>query len=166
MTMVNAVRSFWQTINMRSSTVHRLRSHRYFPLAMVAVALLLISCLHIWQRVTVLDLVHEVSKLENEQEMLLDNTKKMYGHVAELSMSHRIRQYAVDTLGMQPVSMDQLYTVERDEPTLSDPDDLAMMITAIKRVVSQLPTIAQENVSAAELQQVKIDSSVYPRGGR
>jgi len=162
--MVNAVRSFWETINLRTSLLRRIRSHRYFPIALLAVALLSISCLHIWQRFTVLDLVRQASRLEQEHEEMLDNTKKMYSDIAELSMSQRIRRYAVDTLGMQPVSVDKLLTIEREEPTLSDPDDLAMLVSAVKRIASYLPVVSEETVSAAELRKVKIDSSIYPGG--
>lgn len=164
--MVNAVRSFWETVTIRSSLAHRVRSHRYFPLGVLAVALLLVSCLHVWQRVTVLDLVRQVSSLEKEHAALLDNTKKMYGDISELSMSQRIRRYAVDTLGMQHVSVDRLYTLEREQPTLSDPDDLAMLVSAVKRMASYLPAISEETVTAAELRNVKIDSSIYPGGHR
>lgn len=164
--MVNTVRSFWETLTMRSSLLRRVRAHRYFPLAVLAVALLLISCVHVWQRFTVLDLVRQVSALEKEHAMLLDNTKKMYGDIAELSASQRIRRYAVDTLGMQPVAVDRLYTLEREQPTLSDPDDLAMLVSAVKRMASYFPVLTEETVAAAELRRVKIDSSIYPGGNR
>lgn len=164
--MDKAVRKFKETIDLRSSFVRRLRSHRYFPITVLALVLVVGAFVHIWQRVRVLESVREISILRQQNAALLDDTKKLYSDVAELSMAGRIEQFAVDSLGMRFVKADQMYTLQRNKPAPDKPDDLAVMLSALKRVARYMPVVTENTVRAGEINGIKIDTAELNRGSR
>lgn len=164
--MDKAVRKFKETIDLRSSFVRRLRSHRYFPIAVLALVLLIGAFFHIWQRVQVLESVRKIQILRHQNAALQDETKKLYSDVAELSMAGRIEQFAIDSLGMRFVEADQMYTLQRNRPAPDKPDDLAMMLSALKRVARYMPVVTENAARAGEVNGIKIDTAELNRGNR
>jgi len=160
-----AVRRFKETIDIQSSLLKRLRAHRYFTVIWLCGAVLLVSFFHIWQRVRVLNLVTEVSQLRHENRLLQDNLKKTNGDLASLSKSSRIKKYATDSLGMRSIAPDELYTLSPSDVEAVNPDEIDMMITAIKRVADYAPVLSENAANAGELRIIMIDST-GPRGGR
>ncbi|MEA2030445.1 MAG: hypothetical protein U9N55_02455 [candidate division Zixibacteria bacterium] len=157
--MKKSIRRFSETVKMRSSILNRIRSHRYFPLSILAVTVLLASCIHVWQRVIVLDLVHEVSCLRIDNASLIDDTRKVHSDIVSLSSSARIEQYASDSLGLETVPAERLYTLIRthqETPELTD--DMAIILSAVKRVAAHMPSITRSNATAGELPWTTIDS--------
>ena len=157
--MKKSMRRFSETVQIQSSILNRFRSHRYFPLAMLVVIVLLASCIHIWQRVMVLDLVHKVSCLKIDNASLIDDARKVHSDIAFLSSSARIEQYASDSLGLKTVPAERLYTLIRTRQEISEPvDDIAVVLAAVKRVAAYIPSVTRANVTAGELPQTTIDS--------
>lgn len=154
-----AVRKFKETIDMQSSFLKRLRANRYFTPAWLCGAILLICFFHIWQRVHVLDLVTEVSQLRRENLSLQDDLKKTGSDLASLSMSSRIKKYAVDSLGMKAIVPDRLYTLNPSQDESTDLDEIDMMISAIKRVADYMPVLTHNSANAGELRIIMIDSA-------
>ncbi len=161
--MKRAVRKFKETIEIRSSLVNRLRSHRYFPAGVLVCAILAASCIHVWQRVKVMALVKEVSYLRNENADLVDKVKKVSSEISPLEMASRIERYAMDTLGLQPVSADRLFTLAQRKAELPPPDDLAALTAAIKRIARHMPVVSPSTVNAGEVRPLRIDSTVVER---
>jgi cell division protein FtsL len=157
--MSRSVRKFKETIEMRRQSLLRIRSHRYFPLSIVLAALLLVACLHIWQRVHVIRLVWEVGELSSENRALVDETKKTQTDVAALSMASRIQFYAGDSLGMKPMTSERFFTLTDEHTEASrKTDDLADVVTSIKRVVEYLPVITEAQAGATEIKKIRFDS--------
>lgn len=158
--MKETIRKFKETVEIRSSVFNRIRSHRYFPVTVLFCALLTAACIHIWQRVKVVELVKEVSLLRKENVSLLDDKKKTYSDIAALSMACRVERYAADTLGLRAVSADRLFTLVRDnEPDISQPDDLDLMLSAINRVASFVPVISENQATAGTVGDLDLDSA-------
>ncbi|MDF1544773.1 MAG: cell division protein FtsL [bacterium] len=157
--MKKTVRKFKETIEIKSSVLTRLKSHRYLTMSLLSLAILLVSCFHVWQRVMVLDLVQEVGQLRDDHDRLEDNLKKVGAEISALSMSSRIERYAVDSLGMKPIKAEQLYTLVPHETESTRPDELTVMARAIKRVADYMPVITEADVHARELQIVTVDTS-------
>jgi cell division protein FtsL len=164
--MKRAVRKFKETVEIRSSLVNRLYSHRYFPVTILVCAVLAASCFHVWQRVKVMALVKEVSYLRNENADLIDNVKKTASEISSLKMASRIEQYARDTLGLQPISADRLFTLERKKAELPPPEDLAALAAAIKRIARYMPVVSPATVNAGEIRPLKIDSAALERSDK
>lgn len=144
---------------MQRQSILRIRSHRYFPASLVLSALLLVACLHIWQRVHVIHLVREVGELTLENRHLVDETKKAETEVAALSMASRIQSIAADSLGMKPMSSEVLFTlVKESQQAPPKKDELATVMSSFKRVVDHLPVITETQAGASELQPIKFDS--------
>ena len=124
----------------------------------------MVACLHVWQRVRVINLVQEVSLLEKENKSLKDYLRKEKSSIASLSLATRIEKYACDTLGMRPVSAENIVTLvpEKDQPPPTD--ELGLMLSAIERVSEFVPIVTQSEVMADELQIIEIDSSLTGDG--
>ena len=156
--MREAVRKFKETVEIKSTKFNKIKSHRYFPMAVILTLLLTAACIHIWQRVRVVSLVKEIAQLKQENASLLDNKKKLYSEIAALTTASRIGKYAIDTLGMKPVPADRLLTLIPNEHESQRPDDLALLLNAIKRVVDYMPVIEETRASATGVENLDVDS--------
>jgi cell division protein FtsL len=154
---IRSVRKFKETVEIRSQLLTRLQSHRYFPVALIVTLILVAACVHVWQRVMVISLVREVSLLEKENRGLVDDTHKVQSQIAALSMSARIERYAADTLGLKRVDADRLFTLVPEAVNTVPADELATMLSSIKRVAQYLPALSQTQAGAQELQPIKFE---------
>jgi cell division protein FtsL len=156
--MKKKVRKFKETVEIQSSFLQRLRSHRYFTVIVLAGACLLVSCFYVWQRVRVLELVKDVSYLDKDHAELLDDLRKIRTDIASLTLAARIEIYATDTLGMKPIDADRLFTLAPKQSKSNESDDLAAMISAIRHVADYMPVISEAEVRADELRIINIDT--------
>lgn len=156
--MKRTIRKFKETVEIRSSFLNRVRSSRYFPLALLVIVFLAAACVHVWQRVRVLDLVYEVSLLKHENRELTDDIRKVYSDIAALSVSSRVETYAADTLGLVMVPPERLYTLEHRHQGPAVADGLDMVLAAVKRMAGHLPVVEETRANAGELRNPKIDS--------
>lgn len=158
--MVQSVRTFKETLDMRRFSLRRIRSHKYATAVALAVLILAIACVHIWQRVTVIQLAKDVARLQVERHELVDNARKVNSEVASLSMSARIETYAIDSLGLLPVPGDRLYTVitESKGPQEAHSDQLTTLVDALKRVGDHLPVLSGTQASAEPTDSINFDS--------
>ena len=164
--MGKSVRKFKETLEFRSNFIKRLRSHRYFPLIVLIGAFLVIACFHVWQRVHVMKLVHEVSLLRQHNIELLDHYKKVNSDISALMMTSRIEKIALDSLGLEQVSADRLFTLVKKPHQDLPPDELSTMLSSIKRVAEYMPVITGNNVHAGETGKLRIDSNLHRSEGR
>ena len=164
--MNKPVRKFAETVQIRASLMHRVRSHRYFPLALLVLVLLMISSVHIWQRVRVLALLTEVDSLAAENVEMADQAVKIEAEIARLGMHERIEHYAADTLGLLPISADRIFTLYRDDEPPEPPDQLAVVVKAIERVGAHMPTIIENDANAGEAARLRADNPRRKEAGR
>jgi len=156
--MARSVRVFKETLEMRSLLLHRIRSHRYFPVAVIATIVLAVACTHIWQRVVVIGLVQQVSRLQKENRQLIDDTHKVQSEIAALSMASRIERYAADSLGLARVGTDCLYTLVSEESSQAPADQLATVLSSIKRVADYLPEVSDANAARNQLEPIRFET--------
>ncbi len=143
---------------MRSGLITRIRRHRYFPITMLGLAFLVASCVHIWQRFQVFELVEQVADLRHEQVGLIDEARKLQSDNASLSLSSRIEQYATDSLGLERLEPDHLFTLETKDPAGKPPDKLESLKSAVGRIASHLPVVAETRATARENKAINLDS--------
>ncbi len=163
--MARSIRKFKETLEMRSGLLTRIRSHRFFSIGLMGATLILVACIHIWQRVHVIHLVKETGDLRIENRQLVDDTKKIFTDVAALSMASRIERCATDSLGLQQVSADRLYTIIREQEKPKQQDELASVTTSIKRVTDYFPVLSEAQAGSPELKPIKFDSTRNSDGG-
>lgn len=156
--MARSVRVFKETVEMRSLLLHRMRSHRYFPFAVIGTIVLAVACIHIWQRVVVIGLAQQVSHLKKENKQLIDDAHKVQSEIAALCMSSRIEQYALDSLGLKRVSTDRLYTLVTEDVSEAPSDQLATVLSSIKRVADYLPEVAEAKAAHSQLEPIRFDT--------
>ena len=153
-----SVRKFKETVEFRSLVFHRLRTHRYFPAAMLLAVVLVVACIHIWQRVHVIKLVKEVAELKAENVSLVDDYKKVQSDIAALCMATRIETFAYDSLGLKTVTADRLFTLVREKHREIPADELTTLMSSIKRVAKFVPVLSGSNANAGELEEIKFDT--------
>lgn len=158
--MKEAVRKFKETVEIKSSRFNKIRSHRYFSVTVFALCALLVFCFHVWQRVRVVNLVHEVGLLRQEYDSLLDNKKKLHSAIARLSTATRIQSFAADSLGLKPVPAEQLLTLLPARQRQHRPDELQQMFTALKRFADYMPVVEETKVKAGVIEEIEVDSNL------
>ncbi len=159
--MADSVRKFKETVEIQSGWLTRIRQHRHFGLALVSAALLMVACVHIWQRVHVIHLVQEVDGLKSQNAILVDETKKAKMDVAALTRATRISVCAAESLGLQPITVDRLYTISMEvkpQQVADSSDELASMMSSIKRVADFMPVVSEAKAGPSELRPIKFDS--------
>lgn len=157
--MARSIRKFKETVEMESGLLKRIRSHRHFSTAVMLGILIVVACFHVWQRVHVIRLAQEVGSLREDNAALVDATKKVRSDVAALSMASRIESYASDTLGLKPIMAERLVVLDREQAqTPSKPNELAAMVSSIKRVADYLPVLSEAQAEPAEFRPIKFDS--------
>jgi len=165
--MARSVRRFKETVEMRTGVFQRIRSHRFVSVGVVALTLLVAACLHIWQRVIVIELAKDVASLKVENRSLVDDVKKVRSDIVALSTVTRLENYAVDSLDLQPVAADRLFTLVRKSEKTIPADELKAMFSSIKRVADYLPVISDAHASAGmELRPIKFDTLVEEEADR
>jgi cell division protein FtsL len=161
-----SVRKFKETVEFRALPLNRLKSHRYFPVAVISLVILLAACIHVWQRVVVISLVKEVSALEKENRALVDDAHKVQSDITALSMSSRIERYAADSLGLQRVQPDNLFTITSQDDGYLVADEWSAMISSIKRIADFLPAVTEAKAEARELEPIRFDADEEWGDGR
>ncbi|HUV31826.1 MAG TPA: hypothetical protein VMY05_12155 [Acidobacteriota bacterium] len=156
--MARSVRKFKETVQIRSAFFQRLRCHKYIPIGAIAFGLLAAACVHVWQRVMVIELAKDVAALRAENRSLVDDVKKTSSDIAALSMASRVERYARDTLGLQPVTADRLFTLIKKSEREIPPDELTAMFSSIKRVADYLPIVTEAQASGRELRPIRFDT--------
>jgi len=165
--MARSVRRFKETVEMRTGVFQRIRSHRFVSVGVVALTLLVAACLHIWQRVIVIELAKDVASLKVENRSLVDDVKKVRSDIVALSTVTRLEKYAVDSLDLQPVAADRLFTLVRKSEKTIPADELKAMFSSIKRVADYFPVISDAHASAGmELRPIKFDTLVEEEADR
>lgn len=156
--MARSVRKFKETVEMRSSLFQRLRSHRFFPVSLLAFVAVAAGVLHVWQRVVVIELAKEVATLTQTNRLLVDDVKKVHSDITALSSAQRIERYAVDTLKMAAISPERLITLVKSSEKGIPSDELASILSSIKRVADYLPVVSETNAETSELKPIRFDT--------
>ncbi|MFH1688502.1 MAG: hypothetical protein ABIE70_13405 [bacterium] len=163
--MRRPVRKFAETIRIESSLANRLRSHRYFPVAVLVSVVLTACVLHVWQRVRVLDCVGDVARLRQENAALVDASTKLSAEIASLCTSERIEKYASDTLHLKPIGADRIFTLAAEDKETPDTDQFAELVRAIERVGRYMPVVSTSQATAADLKRIRFDEELQNGGG-
>lgn len=159
--MADSVRKFKETVEFQSGFLTRIRQHRHFGVGIISATLLLVACIHIWQRVHVIHLVQEVDVLKGQNALMVDETKKAQMDIAGLSRATRISTCAAESLGLQPIQADRLYTIQLQNEKIMHRDttgELASVMTSMKRVADFMPVMSEAKAGSSELRPIKFDS--------
>ncbi len=148
------IRSFTETIEIKSLLLQRIRSHRYFVPVTVAALILALACIHVWQRVVVIELAKDVASLKQDNRRLVDVARKLQSETASLTMSSRIETYARDSLNLQSVTFDRLYTLVPGHDQTLPEDELSILLSSIKRVGEYLPAVSEAQAEQRDLRPI------------
>ena len=83
-----------------------------FFILLLAVSIPALLCLYAFQAKRYTDLTREIKELENKQEKLIEDNKKLVSEISILSSAERIEKIAVEELGMHKAESDDIIRVE------------------------------------------------------
>jgi len=145
-----SVQRYRATGNLKNSLKKRLVSSRSLIPALIVSSIILLACLHIWQRVYVMGLVKEVSVLEKENKNLKDLVKKTRVEIVELSRLSRIEKIAVEELGLTRTSSENLFTlsVNREDKKSEGLDEV---VTSLRKIADNLPVLNETKAATSNI---------------
>jgi hypothetical protein len=121
-------------------------SSKSFAPTLIIISIILLACLHVWQRVYVIGLVDEVAGYRQDHEKLSDLLKKTNIEIIELSRPSRIKSVAVEKLGLQEPDWGRVYTLKLNDDQDLEPG-LDEVVQSFKKLADNLPVL---NESRAE----------------
>jgi len=145
-----SVERYRATDSIRKSLKKKLVSSRSVIPVLVVGSLILLACLHVWQRVYVMQLVKEVSVLDKENRELHDIVKKANLEILELSSLSRIEKIAGDEFNMTGTSSENIYTLTFKE-SQPGPEGLHDVISSLQKVAEHLPTLSESNAETIDI---------------
>lgn len=145
-----SVQRYRATNKLRNSLKRQLVSSRYMVPALIVLTLVLLPCINIWQRVYVLNLVQEVSALENEHTRLNDLLKKAHADEVELSRLSRIEKLATEQLGLARVNSENMYTLRIDNKYLQ-PEGIDEVVQSLKKFADNLPVLTESHAETGDI---------------
>jgi cell division protein FtsL len=151
--MKSSILRYRATGYIKNSFGKKIVSSKSFIPILFAVSIILLSCLHVWQRVYVIGLVQEVSHVEKENKILTDKLKKAEIEKIELSRLSRIEKVANEKFGLEKTGARNLFTLQLDGNG-SEPEGIGEVITSLKKIADNFPVLNEtkaETIGVFEL---------------
>ncbi len=145
-----SVERYRATDSIRKSLRKKLVSSRSVIPVLVVGSLILLACLHVWQRVYVMGLVKEVTVLEKKNKDLTDTVKKANLDILELSSLSRIEKIAGEQLHLSGTRSENIYTLTFKERQPA-PEGLRDVISSLQKVAEHLPTLSESNAETTDI---------------
>jgi cell division protein FtsL len=145
-----SVQRYRATGSLRNSLRKRLVSSRSIIPVLSIATLILLACLHVWQRVHVMDLVRDVTKLENENKRLTDLVRKADIEITELSCLSRIEPIATDKLGLLKTGSENVFTLAIDEDE-ARPEGLNEVVSSLKKIADNFPVLNESRAATSDI---------------
>lgn len=140
--MNEAVDRYRHTNKLKNSFLRQLVSSRFIIPTLIAATLVLLPCIMIWQNVYVLNLVKEVSGLEENNRNLQDILKKKRAEIVDLSRLSRIESVAAEKLHLVPVKSENMYTLTVDR-SLDVKGGVDEVVESLKKFADNLPVVSE-----------------------
>ena len=134
----------------KSGPVRRLVASRSLTASFVLALVLVGACLYIWQRVVALDLMEEVSQLEETNRTRHNALLKVESDVAELSRFGRIGPLAEKRFGLKQVMPERLYAVRFGEESPGE-KGIRQMWSTLRHSFKDAPSISTTTAVADDL---------------
>jgi len=145
-----SIQRYRSTGNIRKSFRRRIVSSRMIIPALFIGCIILLACMHIWQRVYVLNLVREVRLLEKENKRIKDIVKKSNIEVIELSSLERIEKVATEDLKLVKTQPENIITMAM-ESSPHPREGINEVVSSLKKIAENLPVLTESKASAVEI---------------
>ncbi|UCD17939.1 MAG: hypothetical protein JSV44_03270 [Candidatus Zixiibacteriota bacterium] len=137
-----SVQRYQATNRLKKSLKRQLVSSRFLVPALIVFTLIMLPCIHIWQRVYVMELVGEVTAAENENSRLTDILKKTEAKMVDLSRLSRIEQVATESLGLTRINSENIFTLSTGREWVQ-PDGLSEVLESLRKFADNLPVVTE-----------------------
>ncbi len=147
----SALKALRQSANQgKPGPIRRMVASRSLTALFVLSLLMVAACLYIWQRVVALDLINEVSQLEDTNRTRRDVLMKVETDVAELARFSRIAKLAEKEFGLKQIQSQNLYAVRFGEESPGQ-GGISQMWSTLRRSLKNAPSIESSTASASEI---------------
>lgn len=145
-----SVERYRATNKIKKSLLKQLVSSRFIVPALVLATMVLLPCILVWQNVYVMNLVGEVSALEQDNKKLDDALKKKRSEIIDLSRLSRIEEIAVRDLKMSPVKSENMYTLTVNQ-SIDVNDGLDEVFESLKKFADHLPVVSESKAATEDI---------------
>jgi cell division protein FtsL len=145
-----SVARYRATDSLKNSLKRRLVTSRSIIPILFAVSLILLACLHVWQRVYVMGLVQEVSTLRATNNKLGDLIKKKSLKNIDLSRLSRIEKLAYDNFKMATTTAGNSFTLTAGNRRVNN-SGLDEMVESMKKLADNLPVLTESNAETSDI---------------
>ncbi len=148
---MNALKALRQSATQRKAgPIRRLVASKTLTTLFVVSLLAVAAGLYIWQRVVALDLINEVSQLEDISRTRRDVLMKAETDVAELSRFARIAELADKQFGLKQTSSERLYAIRFGEDSPGN-NGIRQMWSALRLSLKKVPSLQSSTAVADDL---------------
>lgn len=145
-----SIQRYRATGNLRNSLRKRIVSSKTIIPAIFVGSLILLGCLHVWQRVYVMSLVKNVRLLEKDNRQLRDVLKKTDMDVIDLSRLARIEPIAVDELGLKKTGNENMFTLTLDY-SRQERQGINEVVSSLKKIADNLPILNETRAAESDI---------------
>jgi len=145
-----SVQRYRATDILRNSLKKKLVSSRSIIPALFVGSIIILACLHVWQRVYVMGLVQEVSVLEKENKSLKDIVKKTDMNIVELSRLSHIEPLAAEKLGLSKKGAENTFTLSLSGTEFKS-EGLGEVVTSLRKIADNLPVLNETKAETSEI---------------
>ena len=145
-----SVQRYRATGSLKNSLRKRLVSSRSIIPVLSIATLIMLACLHIYQRVHVMNLVSEVTELEKENKRLTDLVRKTDMEITELSCLSRIESIAVKELGLSKTGSENVFTLTMDDD-VTKPEGLNEVVSSLRKIADNFPVLNESRAATRDI---------------
>ena len=145
-----SIQRYRATGNLKKTLGKRIVSSKTIIPVIFIGSLIILGCLHVWQRVYVMSLVKTVRSLEKDNKELRDILKKTDMDVIDLSRLARIEPIAVDELGLRKTSTENMFTLTLDY-SRQERQGINEVVSSLKKIADNLPVLTETKAAESDL---------------
>ena len=145
-----SVQRYRATGSLKNSLRKRLVSSRSIIPVLSIATLIMLACLHIYQRVHVMNLVSEVTELEKENKRLTDLVRKTDMEITELSCLSRIESIATRELGLSKTGSENVFTLTMDDD-VTKPEGLNEVVSSLRKIADNFPVLNESRAATRDI---------------
>jgi hypothetical protein len=145
-----SVQRYRATGSLKKTLKKKLVSSRMTIPTLFLGTLILLACLHIWQRVYVMELAREASACESENRYLKDLVKKADMQIVELTRSARIEEFATNEFGLLRTGSENMYTLTLNGAE-ENANGLGEVVTSLKKIADNLPVLNESKAATGNI---------------
>lgn len=145
-----SIRRYRSTGSIRNSIKKRIVSSKSFIPILFVVSVIALACIHVWQRVYVIQLIGEVEEYRDDNRKLVDLLKKSKVEAINLTRLSRLEKISSEELGLSHGNFHNMYTLKLDNNDYRE-QGIDEVVKSLKKLADNLPIVSETRAETIEL---------------